>query len=346
MDRNSRPGVHQVAPGRARTCSYVLWLAWILPQKSRHDSPQIQHTLFARDLPIVCQFAARAFRIQARTEVISTRSRDRTVAASTLSLFTASCEEIIPAVFRAAGTAPAKRGIQGWMTQLLRLRRALQSARGHPPLPAADRHRELPRSLAVNRRFTPPARQIFHPARCGPDARACIELRFITDGAAEEHCSTIGVVPPQLAIHVGTLVDQRIQVSTSPLATIACDWRSGWAWTTCDFAASKRANAAGQLLKRPAAQFSPLPCRRLGHPAGNRLYERPPRATSDSRALVTSVPGRSRICALVKGCNGRLGRNCEMPDEFSTLSLLAGSHQGLCPTCHGVLPAGHRRCCP
>ena len=112
------------------------------------------------------------------------------------------------------------------------------------------------------------------------------------------------------------------------------------------FAASKRANAARQLLKRPAARFPPLPCRRLGHPAGHRLYEQPPRATSDSRALVTSVLGRSRIRALFQACNGRLIRNREMPDEVSTLSLLACSHQGLCPTCHCVLPAGHRRCCP
>ena len=63
-----------------------------------------------------------------------------------------------------------------------------------------------------------------HPAQCGPDTRARIELSFFTDGAAEEHCSTIGVVPHQLAIHVGALVDQRIQVSVSPLATVACDW--------------------------------------------------------------------------------------------------------------------------
>ena len=93
-----------------------------------------------------------------------------------------------------------------------------------------------------------------------------------------------------------------------------------------DFAASKRANAARQLLKQPAARFPPQPCRRLGHPAGHGLREQQPRAISDSRALMTGMPGRSRIPALVQACNGRLGRNREMPDEVSTLSLLAGSY--------------------
>ena len=58
MDRNSRPGVHQVAPGRARTCSYVLWLAWILPQKIAtrftSDSAHFVCQRFADSLPVCC----------------------------------------------------------------------------------------------------------------------------------------------------------------------------------------------------------------------------------------------------------------------------------------------------
>ena len=117
-------------------------------------------------------------------------------------------------------------------------------------------------------------------------------------------------------------------------------------WTTSNVAARKRANAVRQLLKQPAAQFPRLPRRRLAHPAGHGLNVQLPQATPDSRTLMTSVPGRLRICALVQACNGRLSRNREMPDEVSILSLRAGSHQGLCQTCHGVPPAGLRRCCP
>ena len=316
-------GWNLAAPAPAAAC---FGLHGYCRDTSRHDSPQIQHTLFAGDSPIVCQIAARAFKIQARAEFISTRSRDRTVTASTLSLFAASFEEVIPAVFRAAGTAPAKRGIQ-------RVDDAIA--------PTAT-------CIAVNSRastasccgqtsgtaLTGCGQQKVHATRKTGIPSGTVRIRrprlhraaLHRRCCCKKHCSTIGVVSPQLAIHVGALIDQRIQVSVSPSTTVACDWHAGWAWTTCDIAASKRANAAGQLLKRPAAQFPPLPCRRLEHPAGNRLYEQPPHATSDSRALMTGVLGRSRICTLVQACNGRLGRNRKMPDEFSTLSLLAESH--------------------
>lgn len=58
MYGNSRPGVHQVEPGRARTCSRVLWLARILPRyiKARctSDSARFVCPRFADSLPVCC----------------------------------------------------------------------------------------------------------------------------------------------------------------------------------------------------------------------------------------------------------------------------------------------------
>ncbi len=346
MDGNSRPGVHQVEPGRARACSRVPLLAWILPRyiKTRCTSDSVRFVCqrFADSLPVCranCQNSG-AYRSHLDKELRPDRDR----------------------IHAQSHCGVLRRGHCGGVPgRWNRTSQTRNSRLDDAIAPTATCIAVSSRSSTASRcgqtsgtALTGCSQQKVH-ATCKTKSqssavrtrrprlhRAALHHRWCCRGTLQHHRG--GSAP--LPFHVGTLIGQRIQVSTSPLTTVACDWHSGWAWTTCDIAASKRANAAGQVLKQPAAQFPPQPCRRIGHPAGHGLREQQPRAISDSRALMTGVPGRSRIRALFQACNGRLSRNREMPDEVSILSLLACSHQGLCPTCHCVPPTGHRRCCP
>ena len=82
--------------------------------------------------------------------------------------------------------------------------------------------------------------------------RAELLHRWCCRGTLQHHRG--GSAP--LPFHVGTLIGQRIQVSVSPSTTVACDWHSGWAWTTCDFAGKQESQRGTAALEAACSSIS------------------------------------------------------------------------------------------